>query len=120
MLSNIDLEAVDLFLKTAFREIKKGNCYLVNRKVSYDNKVVTSFEALTDLGILNRKYIWDYILKLTSNDCIGISRDHDYKRDYNDDMYEFVMNVNGIETYIKLTINNRGTVCLSFHKSNRN
>lgn len=113
----IDEKAVELFLRTAFKEIKKGNCYLVNRNVFYDGKSVSSFEALSDLSIKSKKDIWNYVLELLPSDCIGISRDYDFKRDYNDDMYEFLKEINGIKTYIKLTINNRGTICLSFHKS---
>ncbi len=121
VLNDIDLKAVDLFLKTAKKEIKKGNRYFViNRVVYYDDKKISAKNALGELGILNIEEVWNYILKLNAKDCFRISRDYDLKRDYNDDMYEFIIIVNRIKTYIKLTINNKGTVCLSFHKSNRN
>ncbi len=116
----INLNYVELFLKTAKREIKKGNRYFVlNRTVKYDNKVISAKKALLELGLSKVEDIWMYVLDLESRDCIGIGRDYDYKRDYNDDMYEFIKYISGIKTYIKLTINNRGTVCLSFHKSDR-
>lgn len=118
--SDVDLKAVDLFLKTVTREIKKGNCYFViNRKVHYNNRVISAREALAELGILRTSQIWEYVLNLNVKDCFRISKDYDFKRDYNDDMYEFVTYINGIKTYIKLTLNSKNVVCLSFHKSDR-
>ena len=83
-------------------------------RVKYNYK-----QALLDLGITRKKDIEYYLTSLKSTDCIGISHDHDLKRDDNDDIYEFITYVNNIKTYIKLTINNKGLLCISFHKSDR-
>lgn len=116
----VNLNDVEIFLKTAKKEIKKGNRkFVINRFVKYDGKEISAKVALLELGITNQRQIWSYILDLTVDDCFRISRDYDIKRDNNDYMYEFIKCINGIKTYIKLTINERGTLCLSFHKSDR-
>ena len=43
--------------------------------------------------------------------------DHDRWRDYNSEMYKFIKKINGKDVYIKLTINRKGLLCLSFHES---
>ena len=112
-----DLRSVELFLNTVKREVKKGNRkFIYNRKVIYDGKVVSAKQALLDLGIVKEKQIWDYIVKLEACECKKIERERDFHRDYNDEMYIFESLINEIRTYIKLTINNHGVVCLSFHK----
>ena len=99
-MENIDKIAVDFFLRAVKREINKGNWYLVPRNnIKYEGKIVY------------------YLTSLKTTDCFNISRDHDKRRDYNDDIYEFKVMIKGIETYIKLTLNDRGAVCISFHKS---
>lgn len=118
-MANIDLDVVESFLKIVRRDVLKGNVHFVNRQVHYGDKRISSYQALLDLGIRNKKELWKYILNLSPTDCIKISRDYDFSRDYNDDMYEFIIFINSIKIYIKLTINNRGTLCLSFHKSDR-
>ncbi len=116
---NIDYKLVELFLKTVFREIYNGSWFLVPRNdIRYDNKKVNYKQALLDLGIVKSKEVADYLLLLKAHDCFNISRDHDKRCDYNDDIYEFITQVNGIKTYIKLTLNEKGAVCISFHKSN--
>lgn len=112
-------DAADLFLKSVKRFVNSGLWKIISRKVSYDGKTVDWKQALVDLGIVNVKDAAYYLTNLKAQECFNISKDHDYKRDNNDDMYEFITYVNGIKTYIKLTINNFGVVCLSFHKSNR-
>ncbi len=117
-MENIDKIAVDFFLRTVKREINKGNWYLVPRNnIKYEGKIVNYKQALLDLGIVNKKQIVYYLTSLKTTDCFNISRDHDKRRDYNDDIYEFKVMIKGIETYIKLTLNDRGAVCISFHKS---
>lgn len=120
MIANIDYSAVELFLKTAKKDILKGNMYFVGyRDVSYDGKKVNAKQALLDLNITKISQLWDVVLRLKVNECINISHDYDFKRDFNDDMYEFLTFVNDVKTYIKLTINDKGTLCLSFHKSSK-
>lgn len=108
-----DIESVEMFLKTAKREIAKGNRY---RSVTYDNKTVSAKQALLDLGITKEKQIWEYILNLEASNCVKIEKDRDFTRDNNDEFYVFEVLVHEIRTYVKLTINDRGVLCLSFHK----
>lgn len=117
MLNAIDIDCVEAFLRTAKREIAKGNRKFIGyRFVTYDNKTVSAKQALLDLGITREKQIWDYILKLEAKDCVKIEKDRDFTRDNNDDFYFFEIFVHSIRTYIKLTINDKGVLCLSFHK----
>lgn len=119
-MKDIDKVAVRFFLSAVKREINKGNWYLVPRNnIVYDGKTVNYKQALLDLGIVNKKQIATYISNLDINDCFDISHDYNLGKDYNDDMYEFITYVNNIKTYVKLTINNYGVLCISFHKSNR-
>ena len=113
----VDIESVELFLRTAKREIAKGNRKFVGyRMVNYDNKTVSAKQALLDLGITKEKQIWEYILKLEAIDCVKIEKDRDFTRDNNDEFYVFEILVHAIRTYVKLTINDKGVLCLSFHK----
>ena len=114
----MDEKVVELFLKTVYREVNNGNWFLVPRKdIRYDGKIVNYKQALIDLGIVKVKQVEYYLTSLKAIDCFNISRDYDRRRDFNDDIYEFRIMVNKMETYVKLTINNRGVVCISFHKS---
>lgn len=45
--------------------------------------------------------------------------DYDTRRDMNSEIFEFIKVINKKDVYIKLTINDRGAVCLSFHISNK-
>ena len=111
-------DAVRIFLKTAKIEIKKGNCYFaLNRKIDFGNKTVSAKQCLLDLGIMNTKQIWDYICKLEETDCIKVDTDYNLKRDYNCEIFVFIKTINHKIIYIKLTINKKNLVCISFHES---
>ncbi len=117
---NIDRQAVIFFLNLVKREVFKGNLVLIPRNnIQYDGKTVNYKQALIDLGIVNKRQVAMYISNLGVDDCFNISHDYNLKKDYNDDMYEFITYVNNIKTYVKLTINNYGVLCISFHKSDR-
>ena len=119
MLSALDLSAVTTFLKMANKEIDNNNVqFIYYRKVEYNNKVVTARQALLDIGIIKEEEIWKHVKELKLENCFKISKDRDYKRDYNTEMYEFKKIINKKVVYIKLTINNRGLLCLSFHIDN--
>ena len=119
MLSNLDLSAVNTFLKMANKEIDNNNVYFVGyRSVEYNNKIVNARQALLDIGIVKEKEIWDHVKELKPDNCFRISKDRDSKRDYNTEIYEFKKIINRKLVYIKLTINNRGLLCLSFHIDN--
>lgn len=119
MLSVLDKDAVSLFLKIANKEIDRNNVYFVGyRMIESNGRIVNAKQALLDIGITNIKEIWSCIKKLEVCDCFRISRDRDSKRDYNSEMYEFKKFINKKLVYIKLTINDRGLLCLSFHLDN--
>ncbi|MCM3800387.1 hypothetical protein M4A92_17695 [Caldibacillus thermoamylovorans] len=60
--------------------------------------------------------MWDEALKLTPNDyCDGPVVDRDKPQD-GKVIWIFKKNINGIITYIKVKIDYRGCVCLSFHE----
>ena len=60
--------------------------------------------------------MWKYVYNLKPEECICISHDHNLKKDFNDEMYEFLTLINNIEIYIKITINEYGVLCLCFIK----
>ena len=118
MFSTLDIDTIELFLKTCKREIKKGNCYFVGyREITVNGNKISAKQALIDIGIMRDKDIWNYILDLEIKDCVKIERDRDYSRDMNSEVYIFKKNINQKIVYIKLTINSRGVVCISFHES---
>ena len=119
MLSSLDLAVVNAFLITARREIDKNNAYFVYyRNVKSGNKVVNARQALLDIGIIKISEIWNYIKELQPSDCFRISRDRDFSRDFNAEIYEFKKIINRKNVYIKLTINDKGLLCISFHIDN--
>lgn len=119
MLSVLDLQVVTIFLKTAKREIEQNNVHFVcYRNVKYNNKEVNAKQALLDIGIIKEEEIWKHVKELRPEDCFRISKDRDFKRDYNYEMFEFKKIINKKTVYIKLTINQKGLLCLSFHLDN--
>ena len=118
MLSTLDKYAVDNFLKLCKKEIKIGNRKFISlRKVVIKGSVMSAYDALYNLGINDEKEMWNYILNLEVKDCIDVSFDYDASRDYNSEMYEFIIYINNTKVYIKLTYRNK-VICLSFHESN--
>ena len=118
--ATIDNVVVESFLKTVKREIKKGNrSFVGHRNVCSNGKVISAKQALLDIGIVKIKEIWDVILNLEVSDCFRISMDYDKTRDMNSEIFEFIKVYNKLNVYIKLLINDRGVVCLSFHISNK-
>ena len=119
MLSSLDLAAVNLFLITARKEIDKNNAYFVYyRNVKSGNKVVNARQALLDIGIIKISEIWNHIKELQPSDYFRISRDREFSRNFNAEIYEFKKNINRKNVYIKLTINDKGLLCISFHIDN--
>ena len=118
MLSTLDIAAVSSFLKTCKKEIEKKNCYFVGyRSINIHGEKTSAKQALIDIGIMKVNDIWKHILNLEVNDCIKVDRDRDYSRDMNSEVYIFQKNINSKIVYIKLTMNNRGVICISFHES---
>ncbi|MFR5856837.1 MAG: hypothetical protein ACLUFU_03390 [Bacilli bacterium] len=118
MLSTLDKNAVESFLKLCKSEIKKGNRKFISlRKVVIKSDIMSAYDALYSLGIKDEREMWNYILNLEVKDCIDVSFDYDAYRDYNTEMYEFIIYINNTKVYIKLTYRNK-VICLSFHESN--
>ena len=115
---NTDYTIVKHFLSLARNEIRKGNFRLEPRKnIKVDGTAKNYKQCLFDLSI-TIEGVKEKIYSLKEEECYRISFDYDSSRDYNSEIFEFLTNVNNIITYIKLTINNVGLLCLSFHKSN--
>ena len=118
MLSTLDIDAVNSFLKTCKREIEKKNCYFAGyRTININGKRISAKQALIDIGIMKVQDIWKHILNLEAKDCIKVDRDRDYNRDMNSEVYIFRKIINSKIVYIKLTMNDRGIICISFHES---
>ena len=91
MLSSLDLAAVNLFLITARKEIDKNNAYFVYyRNVKSGNKVVNARQASLDIGIIKISEILNHIKELQPSDYFRISRDREFSRNFNAEIYEFV------------------------------
>ena len=118
MLSTLDIDAVNSFLKICKREIEKRNCCFAGyRTMNINGKKISAKQALIDIGIMKVEDIWKHILNLEVKDCKKVERDHDYSRDMNSEVYIFQKTINSKIVYIKLTMNDRGTICISFHES---
>ena len=116
-ITEISKQSIKPFLNLCKKEIKKGNCKFINtRLIKVNGKYVSAKKELLDIGIFKEKEIWKYILGLEEKDCIDVSNDYDLKRDFNTEMYEFIIYINGKKVYIKLTYRNK-VICLSFHES---
>lgn len=119
MLSTLDKETVNIFLKTSKKEIENNHvCFIGYRKVESNGKIINAKQALLDIGIVNQKEIWEHIKQLEVDNCFRVSRDRDISRDFNSEIFEFKKVINKKMVYIKLTINERGVLCLSFHLDN--
>ena len=120
MTKTIDLETVDSFLKICREEIRKKRCkFLGYRNLEVNGKKISTKQALLDIGIMNKKDIWKHVCSLVKEDCKDISHDRDFSRDMNSEVFEFIKVINKKKVYIKLTLNDRGVLCISFHESNK-
>ncbi len=117
-LTKLDEFAVNAFLNTSKRLIHENKKeFAWYRRLDINGKVISARQALYDIGILNEKQLWNYVLELTYSELLYIDMDYDRQRDFNSEMYIFIKKINGKDVYIKLTINRRGLLCLSFHES---
>ncbi|WP_448897450.1 hypothetical protein [Cytobacillus pseudoceanisediminis] len=113
-MSNINKTA---FLREAKKLISEGRKDFIPRTYTHPSgKQIKWKEALLEIGLRNPGQMWDEALKLTPNDyfdgpCIDVNRPKDGKV-----IWIFKKEINDVLTYIKLKIDHRGCVCLSFHK----
>lgn len=117
LISTLDKETVKIFLKICRKEISRGNCHFINRTLNINGKLVTSKQALLEIGIMKKETIWNYVLELNETDCIKIDFDYDKRRDNNSEIYIFKKRINRKDVYIKLTMRKIGVICISFHES---
>lgn len=117
-LSKLDEFAVNSFLITAKKLIHENKKQFIwYRELNINGKILTVKQTLYDIGIFHEKELWNYILELNPTELIKIEMDRDSHRDYNSEMFVFIKKINHKDIYIKLTINRKGLLCLSFHES---
>ena len=117
-LSKLDEFAVNSFLITAKKLIHENKKQFVwYRELKINGKILTVKQALYDIGIFHEKELCNYILELNPTELIKIEMDRDSHKDYNSEMFVFIKKINDKDIYIKLTINRKGLLCLSFHES---
>ncbi|MDR6120620.1 hypothetical protein QFZ87_000217 [Bacillus sp. SLBN-46] len=106
-----------IFLREAKQLISRGKKDFIKRTYDHPSgRKVKWIEALLEIGLTSVHQCWDEALKLTPNDyvdgpCVDNDRPQDGKV-----IWIFKKEVNGVLTYIKMKIDHRGCVCLSFHK----
>ena len=107
MLSTLDKNAVESFLKLCEKEVERKNVlFIKNRKINLNGRILTARQALAEIGIFIEKEIWRHVMDLNVQDCISVSSDYDASRDNNTEMYVFIIYINNIKVYIKLTYRN--------------
>ena len=80
---------------TARKEIDKNNAYFVYyRNVKSGNKVVNARQASLDIGIIKISEILNHIKELQPSDYFRISRDREFSRNFNAEIYEFKKIIN--------------------------
>ena len=79
----------------SFKEIDKNNAYFVYyRNVKSGNKVVNARQASLDIGIIKISEILNHIKELQPSDYFRISRDREFSRNFNAEIYEFKKIIN--------------------------
>ncbi|WP_407270771.1 hypothetical protein [Radiobacillus sp. PE A8.2] len=111
------MQNVRAFLYEAKKLVSVGRKVFIKRK-GYelpDGTQINYLQALLDLDIGNIDEAWGYVLSLSPNHYhAGPIPDRD--RPDSNDMWVFKRKINDIDAYIKLKIDNRGCVCISFHE----
>jgi hypothetical protein len=101
------IDDAESFLKEAKRLILKNYRRFIPRE-EYDY-----LHALLDLGFTTKDRAWRALLQIQPSDMSQPPElDHDGSGHY---VWFFKREYNGIMAYIKLKIDERGCVCLSFH-----
>lgn len=105
------------FLHDAKKLISCGKKDFIKRTYLNSNgETVRWIEALFEIGLTEVKQVWDEVLDLTTADYFeGPSMDIDRPQDGNV-IWVFKKEINDVITYIKLKIDRRGCVCISFHE----
>jgi hypothetical protein len=106
------------FLVEAKKLISDGKKDFIKRTYTHPTgRIVRWKEALLDIGLTNPTQAWDEILRLSPGHYLdGPCEDTD-RPNGKKDIWIFKKEVNGVQVYIKLKIDTRGCVCLSFHEA---
>lgn len=113
--------AVNLILMQIKQYVSEGKREFVTRNYELPNGEKKSYmDELLELGIRNVQTAWSEILTLKPKHFEdGPINDYDNPNDK--DIWIFKKKINNVTTYIKLKVNEqRGTVCISFHKDRPN
>ena|SRR5690625_4359509 len=105
------------FLRKAKQLISVGKRDFIKRTYDHPSgKKVKWIEALLDIGLTSPEQMWDETLQLTPNDYREgpvVDNNRPWEGTV---IWIFKKEVNGVLAYIKMKIDNRGCVCLSFHE----
>lgn len=110
-------EEIKSFLSEAKQFISEGKRDFIKRTYNHPSgEKIRWMQALLDIGLTNVEQVWNETLGLTPRDYMdGPVTDNDRPGD-GKVIWIFKKNINGVRTYIKIKIDHRGCVCLSFHK----
>lgn len=105
---------ISLFLLETKELIASNKKHFVKRTYSLSSgEKISSIDAVLDIG-LTLKQAWHEVLNLSpDNYFTGPKRDRDGS---DGDVWVFKKIINGKLVYIKLKIDARGSVCMSFHE----
>ncbi|MGL4821249.1 MAG: hypothetical protein ACRC5C_14950 [Bacilli bacterium] len=103
------------FLREAKQRISVGQRDFIKRTYTHPSgRTVKWIEALMDIGLTDLGQCWQEILDLGPEHYdSGPHVDRDFSQHT---VWVFKKEINGRLTYIKLKIDERGCVCLSFHE----
>lgn len=82
-----------------------------------NNTYKNAKQLLINIGIMKINQIWEHILTLNVSDCVKVDFDYEKRRDTNSEIFVFKKMINNKNVYIKLTMNEKGIICISFHES---
>jgi hypothetical protein len=106
-----------MFLYEVKKLVSQGRRQFVKRQ-GYnvpDGRTINYVQALLELDIADVDEAWEYVLSLTpAHYHSGPKKDRD--RPDGSDVWVFKRKINNINTYIKLKTDERGCICISFHR----
>lgn len=104
-------------LREAKQLISIGKREFINRTYKHPSgRNVNWLEAILDIGLTEIEQVWQEVLQLTPNHYVEGPVDDFNRPSEGKIIWIFKKKINGVMTYIKLKIDNRGCVCLSFHE----
>lgn len=103
------------FLNIVKCKVSSKDCEFVTREYTNSKGQKVSWrQALSDLEIIGMEQVWYEVMNLSTNNYVGgPENDHNGSPEK---IWIFKKEVNKMPAYIKLKIDRRGCVCLSFHE----